>query len=124
HRYEPTKKFKEFHVIDEQTEIDFGNTVVSFFSTTHTIPDSVGISLKTPAGNIVYTGDFKFDQTAVSSYHTDFSRLAEIGKEGVLALLSTSSNAENAAAVASEKQIAEEVYDNISFWEGDRKSVV
>jgi len=118
HRYEPTKKFKEFHVIDEQTEIDFGNTVVSFFSTTHTIPDSVGISLKTPAGNIVYTGDFKFDQTAVSSYHTDFSRLAEIGKEGVLALLSTSSNAENAAAVASEKQIAEEVYDNISFWEG------
>lgn len=118
HRYEPTKKFKGFHVIDEDTEIDFNSTVVSFFPTTHTIPDSVGISLKTPEGNIVYTGDFKFDQSAVSSYRTDFGRLAEIGKEGVLALLSTSSNAENPATVASEKQIGEEVYDNIGFWDG------
>lgn len=118
HRYEPTKKFKGFHVIDEDTEIDFKSAVVSFFPTTHTIPDSVGISLKTPEGNIVYTGDFKFDQSAVSSYRTDFGRLAEIGSEGVLALLSTSSNAENPATVASEKQIGEEVYDNIGFWDG------
>ena len=42
----PTKRFKEFHVIDEYTEIDFGETVVSFFRTTHSIPDSVGVSLK------------------------------------------------------------------------------
>jgi len=118
HRYEPTKQFKEFHVIDEKTEIEFNSAVVSFFATTHTIPDSVGISLKTPEGNIVYTGDFKFDQSAAASYRTDFGRLAEIGKEGVLALLSTSSNAENPATVASEKQIGEEVYDNIGFWEG------
>lgn len=118
HRYEPTKKFKGFHVIDENTEIDFNSAVVSFFPTTHTIPDSVGVSLKTSEGNIVYTGDFKFDQSAVSSYRTDFGRLAEIGNEGVLALLSTSSNAENPATVASEKQIGEEVYDNIGFWDG------
>ncbi|GAA3015117.1 ribonuclease J [Tetragenococcus solitarius] len=118
HRYEPTKKFKGFHVIDENTEIDFNSAVVSFFPTTHTIPDSVGVSLKTSEGNIVYTGDFKFDQSEVSSYRTDFGRLAEIGNEGVLALLSTSSNAENPATVASEKQIGEEVYDNIGFWDG------
>lgn len=117
-RYEPTKKFKEFHVIDVHSEIDFGSATVSFFSTTHSIPDSVGISLKTPAGNIVYTGDFKFDQAAVPMYQTDFARLAEIGKEGVLALLSTSSNAENPATVASEAQIADEVYDTIRYWEG------
>ncbi len=118
HRYEPTKKFKEFHVIDVHSEIDFGSAVISFFPTTHTIPDSVGICLKTTAGNIVYTGDFKFDQAAIPLYQTDFARLAEIGKEGVLALLSTSSNAENPQTVASEAQIADEVYDTLRYWEG------
>jgi len=109
HRNEATKKYKEFHVIDEHTEIDFGTTTVSFFRTTHSIPESVGISLKTEAGNIVYTGDFKFDQAAVPMYQTDFARLAEIGREGVLALLSTSTNAENPAQVASEAKIAHQV---------------
>ncbi|KAF1302977.1 MULTISPECIES: ribonuclease J [Enterococcus] len=118
HKNEATKKFKAFHVIDEHTEIDFSDTTVSFFRTTHSIPDSVGISLKTPEGTIVYTGDFKFDQAAVPMYQTDFARLAEIGREGVLALLSTSSNAENPAKVASERKIADEVYDNIRYWEG------
>ena len=118
HRNEATKKYKEFHVIDEHTEIDFGTTTVSFFRTTHSIPESVGISLKTEAGNIVYTGDFKFDQAAVPMYQTDFARLAEIGREGVLALLSTSSNAENPAQVASEAKIADEVTDTIKYWEG------
>ncbi|MHC5269424.1 ribonuclease J [Enterococcus sp. LJL98] len=117
-RYEPTKHFKEFHTIDSHTEIDFGSSVVSFFPTTHSIPDSVGICLKTTEGNIVYTGDFKFDQTAIPMYQTDFARLAEIGSAGVLALLSTSSNAENPMTVASELQIADEVYDNIRYWEG------
>lgn len=118
HRYEQTKKFKEFHVIDTGSEIDFGSAVISFFPTTHTIPDSVGICLKTDEGNLVYTGDFKFDQAAIPMYQTDFGRLAEIGKEGVLALLSTSSNAENPATVASEAQIADEVFDTIRYWEG------
>ncbi|MCU6167945.1 hypothetical protein KWH76_24375, partial [Enterobacter roggenkampii] len=56
---EATKRFKDFHVIDEHSEIDFGHATISFFRTTHSIPDSVGISVKTEAGNIVYTGDFK-----------------------------------------------------------------
>lgn len=115
---EATKRFKDFHIIDEHSEIDFGDAMISFFRTTHSIPDSVGISVKTKAGNIVYTGDFKFDQTAIPMYQTDFGRLAEIGKEGVLALLSTSSNAENPAPVASELTIQDEVYDNIRYWEG------
>lgn len=113
-----SKNFKDFHVIDEHTEIDFGTAVISFFRTTHTIPDSVGISLKTDEGTIAYTGDFKFDPTAIPMYATNYRRLAEIGSEGVLALLSSSSNAENAIQVASEREIASEVYDTINEWEG------
>lgn len=112
------KKFNDFHVIDEDTEIDFGGTIVSFFKTTHSIPESLGIVLKTSEGNIVYTGDFKFDQTASQSYATDFARLAEIGREGVLALLSDSANADSSIQVASESEVGKEITDTIGDWNG------
>lgn len=116
--YGPTKNFRDFHVIDGNTEIEFQNAVVSFFHTTHTIPDSVGIVLNTTDGNIVYTGDFKFDQSAIPMYQTDFARLAEIGAQGVLVLMSDSTGAEMSASLASEKQIEEEVYETFRYWEG------
>ena len=116
--YKPTKSFDDFHVIDENTEIDFSKATVSFFRTTHTIPDSVGIVLKVAEGNIVYTGDFKFDQSAIPMYQTDFARLAEIGRDGVLVLLSDSIGAEEPKQIASEKQIEEEVYETFRYWEG------
>lgn len=112
------KKFNDFHVIDEDTEIDFGGTVVSFFRTTHSIPESLGIVLKTAEGSIVYTGDFKFDQTASESYATDFARLAEIGRDGVLALLSDSANADSNIQVASESEVGDEITQTIADWEG------
>ena len=112
------KKFDDFHVIDENTEIDFGGTEVSFFRTTHSIPESLGVVLKTSKGSIVYTGDFKFDQTASESYATDFGRLAEIGREGVLALLSDSANADSNIQVASESEVGDEITQTISDWEG------
>lgn len=112
------KKFNDFHVIDENTEIEFGETVVSFFRTTHSIPESLGIVVKTREGNIVYTGDFKFDQSASESYATDFVRLAEIGREGVLALLSDSANADSTVQVASESEVGREITDTISDWDG------
>lgn len=112
------KKFNDFHVIDENTEIEFGETVVSFFRTTHSIPESLGIVVKTREGNIVYTGDFKFDQSASESYATDFGRLAEIGREGVLALLSDSANADSTVQVASESEVGREITDTISDWDG------
>ena len=112
------KKFDDFHVIDENTEIDFGGTIVSFFRTTHSIPESLGVVLKTSEGNIVYTGDFKFDQTASESYATDFGRLAEIGREGVLALLSDSANADSNIQVASENEVGVEITQTISDWDG------
>jgi len=112
------KKFDDFHVIDENTEIDFGGTEVSFFRTTHSIPESLGVVLKTSEGNIVYTGDFKFDQTASESYATDFGRLAEIGREGVLALLSDSANADSNIQVASESEVGDEITQTIADWDG------
>ena len=112
------KKFDDFHVIDENTEIDFSGTEVSFFRTTHSIPESLGVVLKTSEGNIVYTGDFKFDQTASESYATDFGRLAEIGREGVLALLSDSANADSNIQVASESEVGDEITQTIADWDG------
>ena len=112
------KKFNDFHVIDENTEIEFGKTVVSFFRTTHSIPESLGIVIKTRKGSIVYTGDFKFDQSASPSYATDFGRLAEIGREGVLALLSDSANADNSVQVASESEVGKEIEVTIADWDG------
>ncbi|MGT2866183.1 ribonuclease J [Streptococcus fryi] len=104
-----TKHFKNFHIVDSDTEIEFTDTVVSFFKTTHSIPESLGIVLKTTEGNIVYTGDFKFDHAAMPNYQTDLARLAEIGREGVLALLSDSANADSMVQVASESEVGTEI---------------
>lgn len=113
-----SKKFKDFHVINAETEIDFENATISFFSTTHSVPESLGIVVKTKQGNIVYTGDFKFDQTASAGYQTDFGRLAEIGKEGVLALLSDSANAENPAEPVDEHVIADLINETMEYHQG------
>ena len=105
------KKIKNdlFHVIDANTEIDFKNASISFFHTTHSIADSLGIVVHTPAGEVVYTGDFKFDPSAEPNYRTDMDRLAEIETKHVLALLSDSSNAEAWFPNASEQDIGKYV---------------
>ncbi|HER5568405.1 TPA: ribonuclease J [Streptococcus pyogenes] len=113
-----TKKFNNFHVVDSDTEIEFKDGLVSFFRTTHSIPESMGIVIGTDKGNIVYTGDFKFDQAAREGYQTDLLRLAEIGKEGVLALLSDSVNATSNDQIASESEVGEEMDSVISDADG------
>ncbi|KAF0370271.1 RNase J family beta-CASP ribonuclease [Pediococcus acidilactici] len=112
------RKFKNFHVVDEKKEIDFGDVTVSFFKTTHTIPDSLGIVLDCDEGRIVYTGDFKFDQTATDGYATDFGRLAQIGTKKVIALLSDSANAENFERPSNETEIAASIAEIIKYHEG------
>ncbi len=102
-------RIDDFFKIDEDTEIEFGDIVVSFFKTTHTIPDSVGVCIKTDEGNIVYTGDFKFDPSASPVYQTNFSRLTQIGDEGVLMLISDSANAESQGLNVSDLKIVEEL---------------
>ncbi|HEN2392184.1 TPA: ribonuclease J, partial [Streptococcus agalactiae] len=72
----------------------------------------------TKEGNIVYTGDFKFDQAARKYYQTDLARLAEIGRDGVLALLSDSANATSNEQVASEYEVGDEIKSVIEDAEG------
>ncbi|WP_456085849.1 ribonuclease J [Ligilactobacillus animalis] len=115
---EIAKKFNDFHVINEKTEIDFPSATVSFFKTTHSIPESLGVALKTDEGTIVYTGDFKFDQTASAQYQTDLARLAEIGNNGVLALLSDSANAENPSETVNEREIYDFISETFEYRKG------
>ena len=84
---------------------DVGPFHVEFFHMSHSIPDSVGISIETPAGLIVMSGDYKFDQTPIDHWPSDFAKLAELGKRGVLALLSDSTNAERPGNTPSEMEI-------------------
>ncbi|MBU7563306.1 ribonuclease J [Pediococcus ethanolidurans] len=112
------KNFKDFHIVNEKMEIDFSDVTVSFFKTTHSIPESLGIVLKTSEGQIVYTGDFKFDQTASSEYATDFGRLGQIGANGVLALLSESANDENPKPSTNERDIANYILETFKYHEG------
>lgn len=112
---EKPKSFDDFHVVSDRSEIDFDDIKVTFFKTTHSIPGSLGVAIHTADGAIVYTGDFKFDQTAAPMYQTNYSALTQLGDEGVLALLSDSGNAENPNPSASEKKIGEYIYDTFNY---------
>lgn len=86
------KESIEIIPFDKDSIFKYDNFEVSFFQTNHSIPDSFGIAIKTRLGYIIHTGDFKFDFTPVAN-PTEYDKLSNYGKEGVLCLLSDSTNA-------------------------------
>ncbi|PGZ96857.1 Zn-dependent hydrolase [Bacillus pseudomycoides] len=99
----------DLKTIDSNTTVEFDTTTVSFFKTTHSIPDAVGVCFHTSQGAIVYTGDFKFDQTPIGNNGSDIGKMAQIGNEGVLCLLSDSTNAERPGYTGSEREVGLEI---------------
>ena len=78
---------------------------VDFFHVCHSVPDSIGLGIETPAGLVVHTGDYKFDHTPVDGWPTDYAKLAEFQRRGVMALLADSTNSERPGWTPSERVI-------------------
>jgi ribonuclease J len=90
------------NTIEAGDSVELGPFKVEFFHICHSIPDAVGLGITTPAGLIVHMSDFKFDQTPVDGWPTDFAKLAEFSKRGVDLLLADSTNSERPGWTPSE----------------------
>ncbi|MCU0504882.1 MAG: ribonuclease J [Chloroflexi bacterium] len=87
--------------------VSAGPFTVEAFRIGHSIPDAMGLAIRTPVGTVIHTGDFKFDHTPVDGKPSDFQMLARYGAEGVIALLSDSTRAENPGYTPSERTVGE-----------------
>jgi ribonuclease J len=85
--------------------VQLGPFAVEPFAMTHSIPDAVGLAIRTPVGTVVHTGDFKIDQTPLDGRLADLGRLGELGSEGVLLLMSDSTNVEHSGVTPSERTV-------------------
>ncbi len=106
-------RLKQRHMLEKTTLhtmapgdiIRIGPFTIEPYHVCHSIPDAVGLGITTPAGLVVHSGDFKIDHTPVDGRPTDYAKLAEFGARGVLALLSDSTNAEQAGTTPSEASL-------------------
>ena len=111
----------KLNVVNQGDTVNFGKIKVEFIRSSHSIPDAVMFAIHTPVGTVIHTGDFKVDYTPIDGQEMDLGRLAEIGNNGVLALLSDSTNSERKGYTMSEKSIGP-VFDNL--FEGCKKRIV
>lgn len=104
--------------IDPKKQMRLGNFLIDWFRVNHSIPDGVGIVLRTSAGTIVHTGDFKFDYTPVFQAPADYAKIASLGSQNVVAMFSDSTNALKPGFTMSEKKIGENIHEIIKNAKG------
>ncbi len=107
--------------VNQGETIKFGKIQVEFIRSCHSIPDSVMLAIKTPAGTVLHTGDFKIDHSPIDGQVMDFGRIAELGNEGILALMSDSTNSERKGYTMSESTVGE-VFEKL--FQGCTKRIV
>ena len=112
----------KLHVVKQGQIINFGSMQVEFIRSNHSIPDAVMLAIHTPIGTILHTGDFKIDYTPIDDKVIDLGRIAELGNEGILALLSDSTNSERKGFTMSESSVGE-VFDRL-FLNNEKRIVV
>jgi len=91
--------------VSPRERVTVGSFTIEFLRVTHSMPDCVALAIHTPAGIVLHTGDFKFDQTPLDSQPVDVHRLAQLGTEGVLVLLGDSTNVERKGFSGSERDV-------------------
>lgn len=118
------KIFRESTLIEihSDSRLNFGNIQATFFKVSHSIPDCLGIVFHTPEGKIVHTGDFKFDLTPVNKQFTEIHKMAQFGDDGVLLLISESTNAERPGSTPSEREVGKQIEE--SFFNASGKIII
>ena len=91
------------------TDLSLGPFGIEFLEVSHSIPDGVGLGIRTPVGTVVHTGDFKLDQTPIDMRPTAMQRFAELGREGVLLLMSDSTNADSPGFTSPERSVGQKL---------------
>jgi ribonuclease J len=110
----------KLNIVKPGDKINLGKFTVEFIHVNHSIPDAVSFAITCPAGTVIHTGDFKIDTTPIDDKVIDIGRFAEYGKNGVLALLADSTNAERPGYTASERLVGGSFYNLFQKAEGHR----
>jgi ribonuclease J len=98
---------KRMHPVRPRDRVTVGPFEIEFIRVTHSMPDCVALAIRTPAGVVVHSGDFKIDQTPIDGQHFDVHRFAELGTAGVLALFADSTNIDRRGFTGSELEVVE-----------------
>lgn len=113
----------EINIVNPGDEVTLGDFKAEFINVNHSIPGAVALALKTPAGTVVQTGDFKIDTNPIDGGIINLSRLAQLGDEGVLCLLSDSTNAEQPGYSQSESRVGD-TFQSLFSKAGNRRIII